>query len=178
MRVLYTGADGYIGAVLGPKLLDRGHDAIGMDTGLYRRGWLFDDGWTRPMVISKDVRQLSQSELTGIDAVVHLAELSNDPLGENDPEITMEINHRGSVEFARKCKAAGVARFVYASSCSIYGAAGAELKSETSIGRPADGLCPMQGAGRARTKRNGGLALHAGILAQRHGVRRVATATF
>jgi nucleoside-diphosphate-sugar epimerase len=136
MRVLYTGADGYIGAVLGPKLLDRGHDTTGIDTGLYRRGWLFDDGRTRPMVISKDVRQLAQSDLGGLDAVVHLAELSNDPLGENDPDITMEINHRGSVEFARKCKAAGVARFVYASSCSIYGVAGAELKSETSTLAP------------------------------------------
>lgn len=136
MRILYTGADGYIGAVLGPKLLDGGHQATGIDTGLYRRGWLFDDGRTRPMVISRDVRHLSQSDLTGLDAVVHLAELSNDPLGENDPEITMEINHRGSVEFARKCKAAGVARFVYASSCSIYGAAGAELKSETSMVDP------------------------------------------
>jgi len=132
MRILYTGADGYIGAVLGPKLFERGYDAVGMDTGLYRRGWLYDDGRTRPMVISKDIRQLSESELAGFDAVVHLAELSNDPLGENDPEITMEINHRGSVEFARKCKAAGIARFVYASSCSIYGAAGSEFKSETS----------------------------------------------
>ena len=65
MRILYTGADGYIGAVLGPKLLDRGYEATGIDTGLYRRGWLFDDGRTRPMVISKDVRQLSQSELAG-----------------------------------------------------------------------------------------------------------------
>jgi nucleoside-diphosphate-sugar epimerase len=136
MRVLCTGADGYIGAVLGPKLLERGYEVTGMDTGLYRRGWLFDDGRTRPMVISKDVRQLSQSELAGLDAVIHLAELSNDPLGENDPDITMQINHRGSVEFARKCKAAGVARFVYASSCSIYGAAGAELKSETSAVDP------------------------------------------
>ncbi|MDQ8728042.1 SDR family oxidoreductase [Bradyrhizobium sp. LHD-71] len=136
MRILYTGADGYIGAVLGPKLLGRGHDVTGIDTGLYRRGWLFDDGQTRPMVISKDTRQLSQADLVGIDAVVHLAELSNDPLGENDPEITMEINHRGSVDFARKCKAAGVGRFVYASSCSIYGAAGDEIKSETSSFEP------------------------------------------
>ena len=136
MRILYTGADGYIGTVLGPKLLDRGHDATGMDTGLYRRGWLFDDGRTRPMVISKDVRQLSQSDLVGFDAVVHLGELSNDPLGENDPDITMEVNYRGSVGFARKCKAAGVTRFVYASSCSIYGAAGAEYKSEGSLCDP------------------------------------------
>src|SRR5690349_8802432 len=74
MRILYTGADGYIGAVLGPKLLDRGYDATGIDTGLYRRGWLFDDGRTRPMVISKDIRQLSESDLEGLDAVVHLAE--------------------------------------------------------------------------------------------------------
>ena len=136
MRILYTGADGYIGAVLGPKLLDRGHEATGIDTGLYRRGWLFDDGRTRPMVISKDVRQLTQADLAGVDAVVHLAELSNDPLGENDPQITMEINHRGSVGLARKCKAAGVARFVYSSSCSIYGAAGGELKSEASTVDP------------------------------------------
>ncbi|MDA9404496.1 NAD-dependent epimerase/dehydratase family protein [Bradyrhizobium sp. CCBAU 45389] len=133
MRVLFTGADGYIGAVLGPKLLENGCDAVGIDTGLYRRGWLFDDGRTRPMVMSRDTRQLLRSDLAGFDAVVHLAELSNDPLGENDPAITMEINHRGSVEFARKCKAAGIGRFIYASSCSIYGAAGGgELKSETS----------------------------------------------
>jgi nucleoside-diphosphate-sugar epimerase len=132
MRVLYTGADGYIGAVLGPKLLSNGHDAVGIDTGLYRRGWLFDDGCTRPMVISRDTRQLTTTDLTGIDAVVHLAELSNDPLGENDPGMTMEINHEGSVAFAKKCKDAGVRRFVYASSCSIYGASGDELKTETS----------------------------------------------
>lgn len=136
MRVLFTGADGYIGAVLGPKLLEHGHDATGIDTGLYRRGWLFDDGKTRPMVMSRDTRQLSRSDLTSFDAVVHLAELSNDPLGENDPGVTMEINHRGSVEFARKCRDAGIGRFVYASSCSIYGAAGAELKSETSTCDP------------------------------------------
>jgi nucleoside-diphosphate-sugar epimerase len=136
MRVLFTGADGYIGAVLGPRLLDQGYDAIGIDTGLYRRGWLFDDGRTRPMVMSRDTRQLSPSDLEGFDAVVHLAELSNDPLGENDPAITMEINHRGSVEFARKCKQAGIGRFIYASSCSIYGAAGSEVKSETSSCEP------------------------------------------
>lgn len=136
MRILYTGADGYIGAVLGPKLLGCGHAATGIDTGLYRRGWLFDDRRTRPMVITRDVRQIKQSDLVGFDAVVHLAELSNDPLGENDPEITMEINHRGSVKFAKKCRAAGVSRFIYASSCSIYGAAGSEMKTETSAFNP------------------------------------------
>ena len=177
MRVLYTGADGYIGAVLGPKLLDRGHEVTGMDTGLYRRGWLFDDGCTRPMVITKDVRQLSQSELTELDAVVHLAELSNDPLGENDPEITMEINHRGSVEFARKCKAAGVARFVYASSCSIYGVAGAELKSETSMVDPQTAYARCKVLVERELSAMADFTFHAGLLAQRNRVRSVAPAT-
>src|SRR4249919_3663329 len=116
MRVLYTGADGYIGAIFGPALLFRGYDAIGVDAGFYRRGWLFDDRLTRPMVITKDIRELSLADLKGIDAVVHLAELSNDPLSENDPEMTLAINHRGSVQFAHTCKAAGVGRFIYASS--------------------------------------------------------------
>lgn len=132
MRVLFTGADGYIGAVLGPKLLARGHDAMGVDTGFYRRGWLFDDRLTRPMVITKDIRELSAADLRGFDAVVHLGELSNDPLGENDPEITMAINHRGSARFANMCKAAGVGRFIYASSCSTYGSHGGDAKTETS----------------------------------------------
>jgi nucleoside-diphosphate-sugar epimerase len=132
MKVLFTGADGYIGAVLGPKLLERGYDAIGIDTGFYRRGWLFDDGRTRPMVVSKDIRHVTLDDVRGVDAVVHLAELSNDPLGENDPELTLAINYRGSSEFARICKAAGVSRFIYSSSCSIYGAGGAQVKTETS----------------------------------------------
>jgi nucleoside-diphosphate-sugar epimerase len=132
MRVLFTGADGYIGAILGPKLLARGHDAVGVDTGFYRRGWLFEDRLSRPMVITKDVRHLSQTDLKGFDAVVHLAELSNDPLGENDPTMTQAINHQGSVQFARTCKSAGVNRFVYASSCSVYGVGGDEMKTETS----------------------------------------------
>jgi len=132
MRVIYTGADGYIGAVLGPKLLARGYEAVGVDTGFYRRGWLFEDGRTRPSIITKDVRQLTPENIEGFDAVVHLAELSNDPLGNNDPAITHEINHLGTVGFAKNCQAAGIQRFVYASSCSIYGAAGSEMKVETS----------------------------------------------
>lgn len=132
MKVLLTGADGYIGAIMGPKLLEAGHDVVGLDTGYYRRGWLFDDGRAHPAVISKDQRRISAEDLRGFDAVVHLAELSNDPIGENDPGLTMEINHKGSAALAQKARAAGVARFIQASSCSTYGAGGDEMRTETS----------------------------------------------
>jgi nucleoside-diphosphate-sugar epimerase len=132
MRVLLTGADGYIGAIMGPKLLEAGHEVLGLDTGFYRRGWLFDDGKPHPKVVSKDLRAVEVADLEGFDAVVHLSELSNDPIGENDPGLTMEINGEGSVGLARKAKAAGVKRFVYASSCSTYGAGGDEMRTETS----------------------------------------------
>jgi nucleoside-diphosphate-sugar epimerase len=135
-RILLTGADGYIGAVLGPKLLERGYEAVGLDTGFYRRGWFFNDGCTRPMVRSNDVRHVTIDELRGYDAVVHLAELSNDPLGENDPELTYAINFRGSSRFAQTCKAAGVSRFIYSSSCSIYGTGGSHMRTETSPLQP------------------------------------------
>ncbi|MCV9937182.1 SDR family oxidoreductase [Boseaceae bacterium BT-24-1] len=135
MRILLTGADGYIGAILGPKLVERGFDAIGLDTGFYRRGWLFDDRRTRPNVITRDVRQVSVEDLRGFDAVLHLAELSNDPLAAQDPEITFAINHRASVNLARMCRDAKVARFIYASSCSIYGA-GSDQKTEESAPQP------------------------------------------
>ena len=151
MRVLYTGADGYIGAILGPKLLARGHDAVGVDTGFYRRGWLFEDGLTRPMVMTKDVRKLSAADLKGFDAVVHLAELSNDPLSENDPG-----NDAGDqpprLRAVRSTRARPPAsrRFVYASSCSIYGARGDDMKTEDVAGRSADHLRTLQGAGGER----------------------------
>ncbi len=132
MRVLLTGADGYIGAIMGPKLIEAGHDVIGLDTGYYRRGWLYDDRRARPRVISKDLRQVEAADLEGFDAVVHLSELSNDPIGENDPGLTLEINHQGSAGLARKAKAAGVSRFIYASSCSTYGAGGDEMRTEES----------------------------------------------
>ena len=132
MRVLLTGADGYIGAIMGPKLIEAGHQVVGIDTGYYRRGWLFDDARIHPRVISKDQRQITVDDLRGFDAVVHLAELSNDPIGENDPELTMDINHKGSVALARTAREAGVARFIQASSCSTYGAGGDEMRTETS----------------------------------------------
>jgi nucleoside-diphosphate-sugar epimerase len=136
MRILVTGADGYIGAILGARLLGQGHDVVGLDTGFYRRGWLFEDGLTRPPILTKDLRDIGAADLAGFEAVVHLSELSNDPLGENDPSITFAINHEGSVRLARLCRAAGVARFVYASSCSIYGAGGGEAKTELSSVHP------------------------------------------
>ena len=132
MRVLLTGADGYIGVIMGPKLIEAGHEVVGLDTGFYRRGWLFDDRKTHPQVVTKDLRRIEVADLEGFDAVVHLSELSNDPLGENDPGLTQEINHKGSVGLAEKARAAGVRRFVYASSCSTYGAGGDEMRTEES----------------------------------------------
>jgi nucleoside-diphosphate-sugar epimerase len=126
VRVLVTGSDGYIGAVLGPALLQRGHDVTGLDTGFYRSGWLFEDGRDRPRVLTRDVRHITEHDLAGHDAVIHLGELSNDPLGEHDPSVTFEINHGGSVRLARLAKAAGVRRFVYSSSCSVYGVSESE----------------------------------------------------
>ena len=123
MRVLVTGVDGYIGAVLGPRLLEHGFDVVGVDCGFYRDGWLYNDPRPRPLTCTKDVRRITATDLKGFDAVVHLAELSNDPLGELNERTTYEINHLGSVTLARACKEAGVPRFVYTSSCSVYGAA-------------------------------------------------------
>lgn len=123
MKVLITGSDGYIGSVLGATLLERGLEVVGIDCGFYRDGWLFNDQRPRPLTLTKDIRNLTAKDVEGFDAVVHLAELSNDPLGEHDANITYDINHRGSVNLALACKSAGVPRFVYASSCSVYGAA-------------------------------------------------------
>jgi nucleoside-diphosphate-sugar epimerase len=123
MRVLVTGVDGYIGAVLAPMLLEQGFDVVGIDCGFYRDGWLYNDARPRPLTLTKDVRRMGLKDVEGFDAVVHLAELSNDPLGELNEHTTYEINHLGSVALARACKQAGVPRFVYSSSCSVYGAA-------------------------------------------------------
>lgn len=133
MNVLVTGTDGYIGSVLGPYLVGKGHNITGLDTGYYRSGWLFNDREKQyPTYINKDLRQIEAKDLEGFDAVVHMAELSNDPLGQLNPEITFKINHKGSVRIAKLCKEAGVGRFVYMSSCSVYGMGTEEKKTEDS----------------------------------------------
>ena len=124
MKLLVTGVEGYIGCLLAPWLQARGHEIIGLDTGYYRDGWLFSDTGLVPgfpQTINRDIRNIQPEDLKGIDAVVHLAELSNDPLGENVPELTYQINHQASVRLAEMAKAAGAKRFVYTSSCSVYG---------------------------------------------------------
>lgn len=126
MRVLVTGTDGYIGAVLGPRLLNAGMDVVGIDTGFYRAGWLYPAPDPTPMSYRKDIRDITSDDLAGFDAIVHLAELSNDPLGQHDPAITYKINHEGTLSLAKAARRAGVRRFVYTSSCSVYGAANAD----------------------------------------------------
>lgn len=140
MKLLVTGVEGYIGCLLAPFLQARGHDIVGLDTGYYRDGWLFSDRGLVPgfpRTINRDIRNIQAEDLQGIDAVVHMAELSNDPLGENVPELTFQINHEASVRLAELAKAAGVKRFVYTSSCSVYGVAnGDEPMTELSPTNP------------------------------------------
>ncbi len=121
MRVLLTGHDGYIGAVLAPLLLSEGHEVVGLDTG-YFGDCLFGESPLPLSVLNRDIRDVRPEDLAGFDAVVHLAAISNDPLGNLNPECTYDINHRASVRLAQLAKRAGVRRFLYSSSCSVYGA--------------------------------------------------------
>jgi nucleoside-diphosphate-sugar epimerase len=123
-RVLVTGADGYIGVRLVDHLLGAGFDVVGVDTGFHRVGWLYPSADRRPAMLTKDVRHLGPDDLEGFDAVVHLGEISNDPLGELNQLVTYEINHHGTVRLAELAKRAGVERFVQMSSCSVYGVSG------------------------------------------------------
>jgi len=129
MRVLVTGSEGYIGSVLVPLLLSEGYDVVGLDAGFYEH-CTFADPPSEYSRVFKDVRDVERSDLEGFDAVLHLAALSNDPLGNLDPALTLEINHVASVRLAALAKEAGVPRFVFSSSCSTYGAAGDMLVTE------------------------------------------------
>ncbi|MCS7006813.1 MAG: SDR family oxidoreductase [Thermoleophilia bacterium] len=136
MRVLVTGHHGYIGSVLAPLLRDAGHEVVGVDTRFYR-GCDFGSEEDAIPSLDRDVRDLTSAELEGFDAVVHLAALSNDPIGDLNPRLTYDINLRATVDLARAAKDAGVERFVFASSCSMYGAAdGEELLDEEAPLRP------------------------------------------
>ena len=134
MRVFVTGNDGYLGSLLTPELIKCGYDVIGLDTGFYKERMLYRTGATTPLTSVKDLRQIEPGDLKGVDAVVHMAELSNDPIGQLAPHITYEINHKGSVHLAEVSRKAGVKRFVYMSSCSVYGVAeGEDVTEESSV---------------------------------------------
>jgi nucleoside-diphosphate-sugar epimerase len=137
MRVLITGNLGYIGTILTPMLVKAGHDVTGLDSDLYSRCTYIAGGNIHSVAtIRKDVRDVEAADFVGFDAVLHLAALSNDPLGNLTPGLTDEINHRASVRIARLAKQAGVHRFVLASSCSNYGQSGEEMIDETGALNP------------------------------------------
>jgi nucleoside-diphosphate-sugar epimerase len=146
MKVFVTGSEGYLGSLLTPLLRQSGHEVTGCDTGFYKEGWLYNDLLPRPATLCKDIRHVNAADLEGHDAVVHMAELSNDPTGELAPDITYQINHKGSVRLAELARRAGVSRFVYMSSCSVYGVATQEFVDETSPVNPqtAYAICKTQ----------------------------------
>lgn len=121
MKVLLTGHDGYIGGVMARVLKDAGHELVGLDTGFFSEAALGGD--IEPLeTIPSDLRDVTANDLEGIDAIAHLAALSNDPLGDLDPRLTLDINYEASVNLAKAAREAGVERFIYSSSCSMYGA--------------------------------------------------------
>lgn len=136
MKVLVTGTEGYLGSLLAPILAELGHEILGVDTGFYKSGCLYRGLARNPRTLSKDIRQIEEADLDGIQAVVHMAELSNDPAGALIPDVTYEINHRGSVRLAQMSRRVGVERFVYMSSCSVYGLAADEYVTEESSLNP------------------------------------------
>jgi nucleoside-diphosphate-sugar epimerase len=122
MKLLVTGHHGYIGSIVGPTLAAAGHDVTGLDTFFYEHCDFVTDGPDLP-ALRVDARDVTVADLAGFDAIVHLAALSNDPIGELNAELTYEINFHATVDLAAKAKEAGVPRFVFASSCSMYGSA-------------------------------------------------------
>jgi nucleoside-diphosphate-sugar epimerase len=137
MRVLVTGHLGYIGTALTPMLLAEGYEVVGLDSDLYRQCTYGDASAIADVPnVGKDIRDVTAEDLEGFEAVLHLAGLSNDPLGDLDPHLTYEINFRASVRLAMLAKHAGVRRFVFSSSCSNYGASGNDFLTEDSPCHP------------------------------------------
>lgn len=135
MRILVTGHNGYIGTVLSPMLVAEGHEVVGLDSDLFD-ACLFGSTPTTIASIRKDIRDVEPGDLEGYDSIIHLAGLSNDPLGDLNPQLTYEINHQASVRLAEMAKQAGVKRFIFSSSCSNYGAAGEDWVDEDSSFNP------------------------------------------
>ena len=143
MRVLVTGHNGYIGSVLVPILEQTGHDVVGLDSDLFAP-CLFGELGYEVQSIQKDVRDIETRDLVGFDAVIHLAAVCNDPVGNLNPQVTYDINHIASLRVAKKAKEAGVERFLFASSCSLYGKAGDEMLDESA------GFAPVTAYGRSK----------------------------
>lgn len=133
MKLLITGIEGYIGSVLRQYLNNRGHDVYGIDTGYYTDE---SNKSVNSRVLWEDIRNVSASQIAGYDAVIHLSDLSNDPLGMIDESITREINYEGTLSVAKKAKQAGVKRYIYSSSCSVYGNHDQNIATETSPTAP------------------------------------------
>jgi nucleoside-diphosphate-sugar epimerase len=132
MKVLITGTEGYIGCLMAPALAACGHEVVGLDTGYFLDARLGSEPDAPLRVINKDLRHITRADLEGFDAVIHLAGLSNDAMGQISRQVTYDVNHFGSLRLASLAKEAGVSRFVYASSCSVYGRSHEEIVTETS----------------------------------------------
>lgn len=135
MRVLVTGHNGYIGTVLTPLLQAAGHEVVGLDSDLFEQSTFNTEVPAIPS-IRKDIRDVQLEDFEGVDAIMHLAGLSNDPLGDLNPELTYDINHAASVRLATLAKAAGISRFIFSSSCSTYGASGDDMLNENASFNP------------------------------------------
>jgi nucleoside-diphosphate-sugar epimerase len=135
MRILITGHKGYIGTVMAPLIADAGHEVVGLDSDLFEQ-CTFGEAPREFPSIRKDLRDVGLSDLEGFEAVIHLAGLSNDPLGNLNPNLTYDINHHASIRLARLSKEVGVKRFLFSSSCSTYGAAGEKILDETAEFNP------------------------------------------
>lgn len=135
MRVVLTGDRGYIGAVLGPMLAARGHEVVGIDSDLFS-SCTYAGALAAHPSLRKDMRDVAAEDLDGADAVIHLAGLSNDPLGDYRPQLTFDINQEASIRIAQLARSVGVSRFIFASSCSNYGAAGDDFLDENAPFNP------------------------------------------